>query len=246
MCEEEMNLLIIPARWGSTRFPGKPLAVIRGTPMVVRVWERVRGASGFDWVGVATDDERVGRCCEEHAVPFFFTSEGCRNGTERCAEVAVGNGLKDEDLVVNVQGDEPLMDVAIPNRILFNLSTRPDLVWTAARKIKDGEGGRNVVKCQVRGGYVDLFTRRDAKWGRHVHVGVYGYSVERLRQYVKRGPSEDEDKHGLEQWRWRESLGCIRVDYDGIGVDVPSDINKVEEILNRHSEVVERESHPAS
>jgi CMP-2-keto-3-deoxyoctulosonic acid synthetase len=106
-------------------------------------------------------------------------------------------------------------------------------VWTAVRRIREGEDGkRDVVKCQVRGGYIDWFTRRKVKWGRHVHIGVYGYSVERLRQYVKKAPREDELKLGMEQLRWRESLACISVDYHGVGVDRPGDINKVEEILN--------------
>jgi len=228
-----VNVLVIPARWGSTRFPGKPLALIKGVPMVVMVWGRVRGAKGFDRVVVGTDDDRVYDTCHRHEVDVVMTSEKCRNGTERCGEVANILRMKDDDLVVNVQGDEPLMDVSIPQRLLFNLKMRPELVWTAVRKIREGEDGKkDVVKCQVRGGYVDLFTRKNVKWGRHVHVGVYGYSAERLRQYVKRTPREDELKYGLEQLRWRESLACISCDYRGVGVDRPADINKVEELLS--------------
>jgi 3-deoxy-manno-octulosonate cytidylyltransferase (CMP-KDO synthetase) len=227
-----VNVLVIPARWGSTRFPGKPLALIKGVPMVVRVWGRVKEAKGFDRVGVAADDERVWDICKRHEVDVVMTSDRARNGTERSCEVANILRMADKDLVVNVQGDEPLMDVGIPQRLLFNLGMRPELVWTAVRKIREGEDGKkDVVKCQVRGGYIDWFTRRKVKWGRHVHVGVYGYSVERLRQYVKRGPKEDELKLGLEQLRWRESLACFTVDYEGVGVDRPHDIEKVEKLL---------------
>jgi 3-deoxy-manno-octulosonate cytidylyltransferase (CMP-KDO synthetase) len=207
--------------------------MIAGVPMVVRVWGRVRGASGFDEVVVAGDDDRIRAECESRFIPYIYTSEGCRNGTERCGDVAARLGLRDGDLVVNVQGDEPLMDVSIPQRLLFNLGLRPELVWTVVRRVREGEDGKkDVVKCQVRGGYIDWFTRRRVKWGRHVHLGVYGYSVERLRQYVKKAPSESELKQGLEQLRWRESLACISCDYKGVGVDRPGDIIKVEEILN--------------
>jgi 3-deoxy-manno-octulosonate cytidylyltransferase (CMP-KDO synthetase) len=206
--------------------------MIRDKPMVVMVWERVSGAKGFYRVVVAADDDRVFDTCQRHEVDVVMTSEKCRNGTERCCEVANIIRMADDDLVVNVQGDEPLMDVSIPQRLLFNLGVRPELVWTAVRRAKlEEQGKRDVVKCQVRGGYIDWFTRRKTRWGRHVHIGVYGYSVKRLREYVKKGPKPDEERDGMEQLRWRESLACISVDYEGVGVDRPHDIQKVEELL---------------
>jgi 3-deoxy-manno-octulosonate cytidylyltransferase (CMP-KDO synthetase) len=228
-----VNVLVIPARWGSTRFPGKPLADIAGVPMVVRVWERVRQCAGFDRVVVATDDERVMACCHANGVDYETTSGDCRNGTERCAEFAHTAGLVDGDLVVNVQGDEPLMLPEIPQRILFNLKFKPERVWTAVRKVRGEEDvRRDVVKCWVQGGDIKEYTRMKTRWGRHVHVGVYGYSVKRLREYAAKKPSAAEIKEGLEQLRWREPLACITVEYDGIGVDRPSDIKRVEDRLS--------------
>jgi 3-deoxy-manno-octulosonate cytidylyltransferase (CMP-KDO synthetase) len=206
--------------------------MIKGVPMVVRVWGRVKEAKGFDRVVVAVDDERVFDSCQRHEVDVVMTSERARNGTERCGEVVNIIRMADDDLVVNVQGDEPLMDVSIPQRLLFNLGVKPDLVWTAVRRIREGEDGKkDVVKCQVRNGYIDWFTRRKTRWGRHVHIGVYGYSVKRLREYVKKGPKPDEERDGMEQMRWRESLACISCDYEGVGVDRPHDIEKVEALL---------------
>ena len=226
-----MNVLVIPARWGSTRFPGKPLAEIAGEPMVVRVWKRVRQSAGFDRVVVATEDERIAACCHANGVDFEMTPEDCRNGTERCLSVA--DLLHNEDLVVNVQGDEPLMEPAIVQRVLFNLQHRPDMVWTVVREVREGElKRRDVVKCRVVDGRVKEYVRGEAAWAKHVHVGVYGYSVRKLREYAAMEPTKGEIKEGLEQLRWREPLACITVEYDGIGVDRPEDVKRVEDRLN--------------
>ena len=226
-----MNVLVIPARWGSTRFPGKPLAEIAGEPMVVRVWKRVRQVAGFDRVVVATEDERVACCCQAYGVDFEMTPNECRNGTERCECVA--SLLHNDDLVVNVQGDEPLMEPAIPQRVLFNLQYQPDRVWTAVRPIIEVESKRrDVVKCRVKDGKVTEYVREAAPWAKHVHIGVYGYSVKKLREYAALEPAAAEIKEGLEQLRWREPLACVTVEYDGIGVDRPEDIKRVEDRLN--------------
>lgn len=226
-----MNVLVIPARWGSTRFPGKPLAEIAGVPMVERVYRRCLQAQGFDRVVVATEDERVAEVCRARGIAYEMTPLECRNGTERCEEVA--DLLQNEDLVVNVQGDEPLMDPVIPQRVLFNLKVKPERVWTAVRKVRGEEDDRrDVVKCWVQNGEIKDWTRHKARWAKHVHVGVYGYSVARLRQYADRKPSLEESQQGLEQLRWREPLCCFTVDYRGIGVDRPADIKRVEALLN--------------
>ena len=229
--EGDMNVLVIPARWGSTRFPGKPLAEIMGVPMILWVWNRCRQVAGFDRVLVATDDERIAEYCHSRGLNYEITSSDCRNGTERCEEVA--RGLQEGSLVVNVQGDEPLMEPAIVQRVLFNLQYRPDRVWTAVRKVREGElKRRDVVKCRVVDGKVTEYVRDAAPWAKHVHVGVYGYSVRKLREYAALEPSVAEIKEGLEQLRWREPLACVTVEYDGIGVDRPEDIKRVEDRLN--------------
>ena len=227
-----MNLLVIPARWGSTRFPGKPLAMIGGLPMVVRTWRACRRAMVFDEVVVATDDVRVYDECQRSGCNSIMTGE-CRNGTERCAEAAIkGYGLADDELVVNVQGDEPLMDPVIPQRVLMNLKLRPERVWTAVRDLKLGElENPNIVRLQVRNEKAWNFSRYDDLVSTHAHLGIYGYSVAKLREYSKKEPDLRETAEGLEQLRWSESLSCITVDYDGIGVDRAEDIARVEERL---------------
>jgi 3-deoxy-manno-octulosonate cytidylyltransferase (CMP-KDO synthetase) len=232
-----MNVLVIPARWGSTRFPGKPLAEIGGEPMVVRVWKRVRQCAGFDDVFVATDSEEIAGCCEAFGIDWVMTGKDCRNGTERCAEFA--EGMQDGDLIVNVQGDEPLMEPAIPQRVLFNLQNKPDRVWTAVRDIREEEKDNNdVVKCWVENGEIRSFSRMYWSGQDHVHIGVYGYTVKKLREYVSKNPTGDEVWIGLEQLRWGEPLACVTVEYDGIGVDRPSDIQRVEGRISAESVVV--------
>jgi 3-deoxy-manno-octulosonate cytidylyltransferase (CMP-KDO synthetase) len=232
-----MNVLVIPARWGSTRFPGKPLAEIAGEPMVVRVWKRVRQCAGFDDVFVATDSEEIAGCCEAFGIDWVMTGKECRNGTERCAEFA--EGMQDGDLIVNVQGDEPLMEPVVVQRVLFNLQHRPEWVWTAVRKVRVGEDQlRDVVKCRVVDGRVLGYVREAEPLAKHVHIGVYGYSVKRLREYAAKAQTQDEVDAGLEQLRWREPLACVMVEYDGIGVDRPSDIQRVEGRISAESVVV--------
>ena len=226
-----MNVLVIPSRWGSTRFPGKPLAEIMGVPMILWVWNRCRQVAGFDRVTVATDDERIAEYCHSRGLNYEITSSDCRNGTERCEEVA--RGLQEGSLVVNVQGDEPLMEPAIVNRVLFNLQYRPDRVWTAVRGLREGERESvDVVKGRECNGSVWTFEREGKSYHNCAHIGVYGYSVKRLREYAAKEQTQDEVDAGLEQLRWREPLACVTVEYDGIGVDRPEDIKRVEDRLN--------------
>ena len=104
-----------------------------------------------------------------------MTSVMCRNGTERCADHAIVNAVEyDHSIVVNVQGDEPLMDPVIPQRVLFNLQNKPDRVWTVVRKHKgEDDDRRDVVKCWVQGGEIKEWTRHRARWAKHVHIGVW-------------------------------------------------------------------------
>jgi CMP-2-keto-3-deoxyoctulosonic acid synthetase len=134
--------------------------------------------------------------------------------------------------VVNVQGDEPLMDPAIPQRLLFNLKNKPGWVWTAVRKATETEwGNMDIVKCSVRDGLASDFSRLGSTGLDYVHIGVYGYSGKRLKEYLSMKPAVAERDFNLEQLRWREPLACIMVDYNGIGVDRPEHIKMVEERL---------------
>ena len=229
-----MNHLIIPARYGSTRFPGKPLARICGVPMVVRTYQAVQKAQDFDQIFVLTDNVDIHMACLTYAVPVVLQEVEAANGTERIAKWAVDR-FADDDIVVNVQGDEPMMDVGIVNRLRFNVEQRPGFVWTVARWVKIGESNnRDVVKCfrNFEGGLSIESWSRDAKsCFDHVQLGIYAYTVKRLREYLEKPPTAEEQSEGLEQLRWGEPLACFTTEYDGIGVDRPDDIQKVEERL---------------
>ena len=224
-----MNHLIIPARYGSTRFPGKPLARICGVPMVVRTYQAVEKAIGFDQIFVLTDNVDIHMACLTYAVPVVLQEVEAANGTERIAKWAVGR-FADDDIVVNVQGDEPMMDVGIVNRLRFNIEQKPELIWTVARTLREDEKDcRDVVKCNI-------YAERIWDWNRYenlefAQLGLYAYTVKRLREYLEKAPTAEEQSEGLEQLRWGEPLACFVTEYNGIGVDRPEDVARVEERL---------------
>ena len=227
-----MNHLIIPARYGSTRFPGKPLARICGVPMVVRTYQAVQKAQDFDQIFVLTDNVDIHMACLTYAVPVVLQEVEAANGTERIARWAVGR-FHDDDIVVNVQGDEPMMDVGIVNRLRENINRKPGFVWTVAREVSWHEIDKpDIVKCVFKNGECNFWTRGyDKKTGFYVQLGIYAYTVKRLREYLEKAPMAEEQSEGLEQLRWGEPLACFTTEYDGIGVDRPEDIQKVEERL---------------
>ena len=148
-------VILIPARMKSTRLPNKPMADIEGLPMIVRVAERGR-AAGADRVVVATDHEDIERVCREHGVEVVMTSASHPTGTDRLAEAVSKLGLADDEIVVNLQGDEPLMPVDVMQRVAALLAEHPDwAMTTAAHTMKDVEDflNPNVVKvtCDVNG-----------------------------------------------------------------------------------------------
>ena len=119
---------VIPARYASTRFPGKPLVPILGKPMIVRTYEQAKKAKQLDRVVVATDDERIASVCREHGAEIVMTSVDCPNGTERCNE-AVSKLKESYDIVVNIQGDEPLIEPEIIDEVAETLKKSPDAVY---------------------------------------------------------------------------------------------------------------------
>lgn len=230
-----MNLLLIPARYGSSRFPGKPLSLIAGKPMVWWVYEAVRGCSGFDCIAVVTDSYKIHDVCFRAGVESFIAGENARNGTERLIAFAQIMQLRESDIIINVQGDEPMMRADIPQRLLFNVMNKPDKVWTAIRPLRKGEKrDRDVVKCEVDNGEIYGWWRDWSPGLDWVQIGVYGYTVGKLREYMAKDPAEDELEQGLEQLRWGEPLACFTTHYDGIGVDRPEHIALVEERLKGH------------
>ena len=243
-----MNAIgIIPARYASTRFPGKPLALIAGKPLIQRVVEQCRKAKSLGEVIVATDDPRIADAARKFC-RVEMTRADHPSGSDRIAEVAARCAC---DAVVNIQGDEPLIDPAVIDAVAGALER--DEMSTAATRIKDaGElDNPNVVKVVVSAaGRALYFTRRTIPYLREAasrpvseqlaafpffkHLGIYGYRRGTLLRLVKFPVSSFEKAEKLEQLRALENgiqIAVVKVDYDSVGVDAPEDVKRVEEIL---------------
>ena len=243
---------IIPARYASTRFPGKPLHPIAGKPLIQHVMERCREASAMADVIVATDDERIAKVAAE-----FCTVEMTRadhsTGTDRIAEVVARLNC---DAVVNVQGDEPLIAPAVIDAVASALvDAEMTTAATAVNNISDLEDS-NAVKVVVSAtGRALYFSRRTIPFLRDLseespsqqltafsflkHLGIYGYRRETLQRLVGFAPSPLEQAERLEQLRALENgiaIAVCKVDYDAIGVDVPEDVQRVEALLAKQNE----------
>jgi 3-deoxy-manno-octulosonate cytidylyltransferase (CMP-KDO synthetase) len=238
---------IIPARYASTRFPGKPLALIAGKPLIQHVVEQCQKARSLSEVIVATDDTRIWEVAQNfcHAE---MTRPDHPSGSDRIAEVA---GRCACDAVVNIQGDEPLIDPAVIDAVADALAR--DEMSTAATRITHPEelDNPNVVKVVVSAaGRALYFSRRTIPYLREAasgsvneqlaafaflkHLGIYGYRRETLLRLVKFPVSPLEAAEKLEQLRALENgvqIAVVIVDYDSMGVDVPEDVKRVEQIL---------------
>lgn len=243
--------VVIPARYASTRLPGKPLADIGGKPMVVRVLERA-SASGAQSVCVATDHQAVFDAVRDAGGEALMTRPDHASGTDRLAEVVDTLGWQDDEIVVNVQGDEPLIDPGLIATVARVLADSPDAaVATAAHPIADASTmfDPNAVKvvCDARG-HALYFSRAPIPWARDAfvrgreslpeglpvqrHVGLYAYRVAFLRRYSRLAPSPLEQWEALEQLRvlWhgeRIAVASIAV-APAAGVDTPEDLARVQ------------------
>lgn len=238
---------IIPARYASTRFPGKALALIAGKPLVQHVVERCRLAQSLSEVIVATDDDRIARAVKA-LCRVEMTGLHHLTGSDRIAEAAERCSC---DAVINIQGDEPLIDPAVVDAVAGALTQAE--MSTAATPIKgtDEYDNPNVVKVVVnRGGNALYFSRRTIPYLREAasrsvseqlaafpflkHLGIYGYRREALLRLVRCPASPLEQAEKLEQLRALENgiaIAVVQVDYDSVGVDVPEDVPRVEQRL---------------
>lgn len=238
---------IIPARYASTRFPGKPLHVIAGRPLIQHVVERCRRAKSLAEVIVATDDERIQEVAR-HFCTVAMTRPEHPSGSDRIAEVAEQHPC---DAVVNIQGDEPLIDPAVIDAVAGALNDNE--MSTAATLIRQADeyDNPNVVKVVVNAaGRALYFSRRTIPYLRDAasrskaeqlaafpflkHLGIYGYRRETLLRLVRCPVSPLEQAERLEQLRALENgidIGVVRVNYDSIGVDTPEDVARVERLL---------------
>lgn len=244
---------VIPARLGSSRLPGKPLLEIAGKPMIVHVCERALEAGGE--VFVATDDERIIAAVEPLPVKALMTRPDHASGTDRITEVAEIEGWSDETLVVNLQGDEPLMQPALVRQLAQALAEDQEAsVATLAAPITesvevfDPNAVKVVTNCH---GHALYFSRAPIPWHRdHFretrdslpttlpwlrHIGIYAYRVGFLRRYVRWPQSDLEQIEALEQLRilWQgEKIKVMTVDQPPhAGVDTPEDLARVSRIL---------------
>jgi 3-deoxy-manno-octulosonate cytidylyltransferase (CMP-KDO synthetase) len=236
--------VIIPARYASSRFPGKPLADLAGKPMVVRVFERA-ARSGAASVHVATDDERIAAAVRSAGHAALMTRADHASGTDRIAEAAAALGLSDNDIVVNVQGDEPLIDPGLVARVARLLEELPQAsVSTACHAIEeeDALASANVVKVVLDAqGYALYFSRSRIPYPReqgvscYRHAGIYGYRVAFLKHYSALPPSPLERAEALEQLRvlWHGyRIGVVVSDIAiAPGVDTPQDLEAVRRMI---------------
>jgi len=237
--------VIIPARHASTRFPGKPLADLQGKPMVVHVCERAK-KSGAAAVHVATDDERIAAAVRAHGHSALMTRADHPSGTDRLAEAAKKLRLRDSDIVVNVQGDEPLISPNLIRKVGMLLMKRRDAsISTACHAIHDEASltSPNVVKVVLdREGFALYFSRSRIPYPRepgaavYRHAGIYGYRVAFLKKYARLKAAPLEKSEALEQLRalWHGYRIAVAISETAIppGVDTPQDLEAVRRILS--------------
>lgn len=239
-----MFTVVIPARYGSLRLPGKPLLLIAGKPMIQHVYERA-ARSGASRVVVATDDERIARAVEEFGGECRMTRADHPSGTDRVQEVANGLGLSGDDIVVNVQGDEPLIPPAVIDQVAENLAGVAAGIATLCEPILDAGyvHDPNIVKVVAdHQGFALYFSRapipfdRDGRfdtglglWRRH--LGIYAYRVSFLDEFVTWQPSPIEQAERLEQLRamWHGVRIHVEDAVESIppGVDTREDLERV-------------------
>ncbi len=235
---------IIPARWGSTRFPGKPLYPIAGKPLLRHVWERARRAKKLETVIVATDDMRIAESAFAWGAEVAMTSPRHRSGTDRIAEVAAD--ATDYSIILNIQGDEPLTDPRLLDQMVRALERDADLeMITAAHPFLEvaEASSPNQVKLVLDTASNALYFSRSripfasdertpARYFRH--QGIYGYRRELLLRFVQWKPSPLERAESLEQLRALENGVRIRVIVTASGspgVDSPEDVETIERLL---------------
>jgi 3-deoxy-manno-octulosonate cytidylyltransferase (CMP-KDO synthetase) len=249
--------VLIPARLASTRLPDKPLADLAGVPMVVRVAQRCR-AAGARAVVVAADSPRILEACQAHGVDAVLTRADHPTGSDRLAEACTLLGLDGRDIVVNVQGDEPLIDPALVAACAERLQAHPECVMsTAAHTIDSVEEylNPNVVKVVTdAAGRALYFSRAPMPWWRdgHAqgvtalpdpaplrHIGIYGYTAGFLRRFPALPPAPLEQIESLEQlrvlWHGERIVVHLSPQRPGPGVDTPEDLARVRRIFEQRS-----------
>ena len=235
------TICIIPARYSSTRLPGKPLKDICGKPMICRVYERAKNSKLADEIIVATDDERIFQAVEKNSGRAMMTRADHKTGTDRLAEVA--EKFPDAEVIVNVQGDEPLIEASLIDELIEQFADENLQMATVATELFDEEEMKNPNNVKVvidKKNNALYFSRSLIPYPRNAgkakvykHIGIYAYRRNFLLDYAKMEPTELEKSESLEQLRALENGFKIRViksDCKFIGVDTEEDLKLVNEI----------------
>ncbi|HEC74173.1 MAG TPA: 3-deoxy-manno-octulosonate cytidylyltransferase [Methylophaga aminisulfidivorans] len=247
--------IIIPARFGSSRLPGKPLLDIAGKPMIQHVFERASESDATDII-IATDDDRIAKAAEKFGADVCYTSDTHRSGTDRLAEVVQKRNFSEEDIIINVQGDEPCLPALLINQVAADLAQfkQADMASLFSRiKQEKQVFDPNVVKVVMDyQGYALYFSRAPIPWMRdhfdqssalppelphYRHIGLYGYRAGFLKQYAQLSPCLLETEESLEQLRVlfhgkkiHMSEALINA---GHGVDTEADLVEVRRLLTQ-------------
>ena len=231
---------IIPARYASTRFPGKPLALILGRPMIQRVYDGVREARLVDRVIIATDDERIREAARVFGAEAWLTSGTHNSGTERAAEVSQA---VDNNIIINIQGDEPLVTGGLIDSLVEALQSEQVRMASLMARVHDLDllANPNIFKVVTdKDGFALYFSRAPLPFQAsdffYQHIGIYGYKKDFLAEFAGMKPSRLERLERLEQLRALEN-GCrikmVEALSPTLSVDTPGDIIKVEEFLRK-------------
>lgn len=247
-------VLVIPARYASTRLLGKPLRLLAGKPMIQHVFERAQDAAsavGFEEIIIATDDGRIQKTCQGFGATVCMTSAKHETGSDRLAEVVALNGWADDTIVVNLQGDEPLTPISILKQVATNLANNPEAsIATLSTPLSSEEeyNDPNVVKVvSDKNGMALYFSRASIPFqrddGNNVsdfcfrHIGIYAYRAGYLKSFAAMEPCQIEQLEKLEQlramWHGARIHVAIAKEVPGHGVDTEADLMAVEKILLR-------------
>jgi len=236
-------IAVIPARYASSRLPGKALIPIGGVPMIKRVVEQALKASHLNAVYVATDDHRIFEYCDNEKMEVIMTSDEHESGTSRVAEVAAS---MDAEVIINLQGDEPFINPAHIDRLAQSIVEERWDIATLCTSLIEMEGYQDpncvkVVKAiDQRAMYfsrasIPYFRNRSDEIFAFLHLGIYAFRAEILQRLVRLPRSPLETKESLEQLRWLENgynIGVIEVEEAGFGIDTMADVEKAEALLN--------------
>jgi len=246
-----MRIGVIPARYGSTRFPGKPLALIFGKPMIQYVYESSIQSKAFDAVYIATDDIQIEQVANDFGASVVLTPTTLQSGTDRVfaaiQRLKMQKNISSASVIVNIQGDEPLCPPELFHELISTFEQSNCEICTPISSIENEEEflNPNVVKVVVNNNNQALYFSRtpipyskefNSNFQRLKHIGLYAYSPEVLEFFANSSPSSLELQESLEQLRLLQqgySIQCFETDYSSVAVDKPEDIQKVESILSQ-------------